>query len=122
MTGKEFRVLLAESAPGEAADCLRALYRGPHSTLELRIVSTLPTLVATIELRNSRHGAMPAAHGLARPEAIFLDLSLGQPDPLELVVFADIADKSYASRSGCCWRPNYGRPGRSAARREDQGR
>jgi diguanylate cyclase (GGDEF)-like protein len=98
MTGKRFRVLLAESAPGEAAEALRALYPGPDSSLELSIVSTIPTLVATIEL--------------AAPETIFFDLSLGKPDPLEavrrvhraapgipLIVFADIADKSYASRS-----------------------
>jgi hypothetical protein len=39
MTGKKFRVWSADSAPGEAADCLRALYPGPHSTLELSIVS-----------------------------------------------------------------------------------
>lgn len=70
MTGKKFRVLLAESAPGEAADGLRALYAGPDSTLELSSVSTLPTLVARIER--------------ARTEAIFLQLSLGNPDPLEL--------------------------------------
>jgi hypothetical protein len=75
MTGKKFRVLLAESVPGEAADCQRALYPGPDSTREWSSVATLPTLVATIER--------------ARPEAIFLDLSLGKPDPLELVVFAE---------------------------------
>ncbi|MGH9741691.1 MAG: GGDEF domain-containing protein [Candidatus Acidiferrum sp.] len=98
MTGKKFRVLLAEQAPGEAADSLRALYPGPDSPLELSIVSTMPTLLATTEL--------------AAPEAIFLDLSLGRPDPLDavrrvhraapgipLIVFADIADKSFASRS-----------------------
>jgi hypothetical protein len=98
MTGKKFRVLLAERAPGEAADSLRALYPGPDSRLELSIVSTLPTLVATIELD--------------APETIFFDLSLGKPDLLEavrrvrraalgipLIVFADVADKSYASRS-----------------------
>jgi hypothetical protein len=64
MTGKEFRVLLAESAPGEAANGLRALSPGPDSTLELSIVPTLPTLVATIEL--------------AAPGAMFLDLSPGE--------------------------------------------
>ena len=98
MTGKRFRVLLAESAPSEAAEALRVLYPGPDSSLELSIVSTIPTLVATIEL--------------AAPESIFFDLSLGKPDPLEavrrvhraapgipLIVFADIADKSYAARS-----------------------
>jgi len=98
MTRKKFRVLLAESAPGEAEESLRALYPGPDSTLQLNIVSTLSTLVATIDL--------------AAPETIFFDLSLGQPDPLDavrrihraapgipLIVFADVADKSCASRS-----------------------
>ncbi len=98
MFGKRFRVLLAEGAPGEAAASLYALYPGPESTLELSIVSTLSTLLATIEL--------------ASPETILLDLSLVKPDPLEavrrvhraapgipLIVFADIADKSYAARS-----------------------
>jgi diguanylate cyclase (GGDEF)-like protein len=98
MIGKRFRVLLAEGAPGEAATSLRALYPGPESILELSIVSTLSTLLATIEL--------------AAPETILLDLSLVKPDPLEavrrvhraapgipLIVFADVADKSYAARS-----------------------
>jgi len=98
MSEKKFRVLLAERAPREAEESLRALYPGPDSTLELSIVSTLAALIATIEL--------------AVPETIFFDLSLGKPDPLEavrrihraapqvpLVVFADVSDKSYASRS-----------------------
>lgn len=98
MTGKKFRVLLAESAPGEAAESLRAVYPEPDSKLELSAVSTIPTLLATIEL--------------ATPEAIFLDLALGRPDPLDavrrvhraapgipLIVFADVADKSFATRS-----------------------
>lgn len=98
MTRKKFRVLLAENSPEEAAVSLRALYPGPESTLELSTVSTLSTLIATIEL--------------TAPETIFLDLSLCKPDPLEavrrvhraapgipLIVFADVADKSYASRS-----------------------
>jgi diguanylate cyclase (GGDEF)-like protein len=98
MTGRKFHVLLAEGAPGEAAESLRALYPGADSALELRIVSTMSTLLAAIEL--------------AVPETIFLDLSLGKPDPVEavrrvhraapgipLIVFADLADKSYAARS-----------------------
>ena len=98
MTGKKFRVLLAEGDPGEAAESLRALYPEPGSTLELSIVSTVQTLLAALELD--------------APETIFLDLSLGRPDPLEavrrvrraapgipLIVFADLADKSYAARS-----------------------
>ncbi len=98
MAAKKFRVLLAEGAPGELEESLRELYSGSDSALELSIVSTLPTLLATIEL--------------TMPETIFLDLSLGKPDPLEavrrvcraapgipLIVFADIGDKSYAARS-----------------------
>jgi diguanylate cyclase (GGDEF)-like protein len=98
MSGGKFRVLLAEGGSGEAADYLRMLYPGPDSTLELSVVSTVSTLLATIEL--------------AAPETIFLDLSLGKPDPLDavrrvrraapgipLIVLADIADKSYAARS-----------------------
>jgi two-component system, cell cycle response regulator len=98
MTGKRFRVLLAESIPGEAATSLRALYPGPDSSLELSVVSTLSTLIASIEL--------------TAPETIFFDLSLAKPDALEavrrvhraapgipLIVFADIVDKSLAARS-----------------------
>jgi diguanylate cyclase (GGDEF)-like protein len=98
MIGKRFRVLLAERTPGEAAESLRALYPEPDSQLELSVVSTMPTLLATIEL--------------ADPETIFMDLSLGHPDPLNavrrvhraapgipLIIFADVADKTYASRS-----------------------
>jgi diguanylate cyclase (GGDEF)-like protein len=98
MSGKKFRVLLAESAPAEAEESLRTIYPGPESKLELTTVSTIPTLLATIEI--------------AEPETIFLDLSLCGPDPLEavrrvhraapgipLIVLADAADKSFASRS-----------------------
>jgi two-component system, cell cycle response regulator len=98
MAGKKFRVLLAGGSPGEAAESLRALYPWPDSTLELSLVSMLSMPVATIEL--------------AAPETIFLDLSIGRPDPLEavrrvhraapsipLIVFAGLADKSYATRS-----------------------
>lgn len=98
MTGRKFHVLLAEGAPGEAEESLRAIYPAPNSQLELSVVSSIPTLLATIEL--------------ASPETILLDLSLGLPDPLDavrrvhgaapdvpLIVFADVADKNYASRS-----------------------
>src|SRR5271168_2485590 len=98
MSGKKFRVLLAEGAPGEAAESLRALYPGPNSALELSVVLTLQALLASVEI--------------AAPESIFLDLSLAKPDPLEavrrvrraapgvpLIVFADLADKSFATRS-----------------------
>ena len=98
MPKRKFRVLLAESPPGKTAEALRAVYPEPDGQLELSVVSTMPTLLATIEL--------------AAPEVIFLDLSLGRPDPLDavrrahraapgvpLIVFADAADRSYASRS-----------------------
>jgi len=98
MSEKKYRVLLAESASGEAAESLRVLYPEPDGNLQLNVVSTIPTLLATIEL--------------AAPETIFFDLSLGRPDPLDavrrihraapgipLIVFADVEDKHYASRS-----------------------
>jgi len=98
MAKEKFRVLLAEGVPGEAAESLRALYPEPDGNLDLSIVSTIPTLLATVEL--------------AAPETIFFDLSLGRPDPLEavrrvhrtapgipLIVIADIEDKHLASRS-----------------------
>ncbi|HXJ06160.1 MAG TPA: diguanylate cyclase [Candidatus Acidoferrum sp.] len=97
MSGKKFRVLLAESGSGETEESLRALYPEPESQLELSVVSSIPTLLGTIDL--------------AAPETIFLDLSLGGPDPLDvvrrlhraapgipLIAFADVADKPYASR------------------------
>ncbi|HLZ51095.1 MAG TPA: diguanylate cyclase [Candidatus Acidoferrum sp.] len=98
MTGRKFRVLLAESTPGGAAECLRALYPEPEHQLELSVVCTMQTLLATIEL--------------AMPETILLDLSLGRPDPLDavrrvhraapgipLIVLAESADQTYAARS-----------------------
>lgn len=98
MSGKKFRVLLAEGTTGEAEESLRRIYPGPESKLELSTVSTVSTLLATIEL--------------AEPEAIFLDLALCGAEPLEtvrrvhraapgipLIVLADAANKSFASRS-----------------------
>jgi diguanylate cyclase (GGDEF)-like protein len=98
MSGKNFRVLLAEGFPREAEGSLLSIYPGPDSKLELTVVSTIPTLLATI--------------GLAAPETIFLDLALCGADPLEavrhvhrmapgipLIVFADAAQKSVAVRS-----------------------
>lgn len=97
MAEKKFRLLLAERTRGEISELLQALYPEPNSKLELSAVSTLPTLLATIEL--------------AAPEAILLDLSLGRPSPADavrrvhraapgipLIVFADLADRSYAAR------------------------
>jgi diguanylate cyclase len=98
MSGKKFRVLLAEGAPREAEGSLLTIYPGPDSKLELTVVSTIPTLLATIEL--------------AEPETIFLDLALCGADPLEavrhvhraapgipLIVLADAAHKGFAARS-----------------------
>jgi GGDEF domain-containing protein len=98
MSGKKLRVLLAEGAPQEAEGSLLTLYPGPDSKLELTVVSTIPTLLATIEL--------------AAPETIFLDLALCGADPLEtvrhvrraapgipLIVLADAAHKGFAARS-----------------------
>lgn len=96
MTEKRFRVLVAERTRGELAELLQTLYPEPGTQLELSVVSTLPTLLATIEL--------------ASPEAILLDLSLGRPNPVDavrrvhraapripLIVIADLADRSHAA-------------------------
>lgn len=98
MDEKTVRILVAEDSPGEIAEALRTIFPEPDSRVELSLVSTIPTLLATLELET--------------PEAIFLELSLGGPEPLEgvrrvhraapgipLIVFADTADKSNASRS-----------------------
>lgn len=94
----KFRVLVAENAPGEVARALRAIFPELESSLELNAVSTIPTLLATIDM--------------AAPEAVFLDLSLARPDVLDgvrrvhraapgipLIVCADATEKSSATRS-----------------------
>lgn len=98
MDEREFRVLVAEDAPGEVVGALRAIFPEPGSRLELSAVSTIPTLMATIDV--------------AMPEAIFLDLSLGRPDVLNgvrrvhrgapgipLIVCADATEKGVATQS-----------------------
>jgi two-component system, cell cycle response regulator len=98
MSDKKLRVLLAEANPGEAAAALRAIYPEGKSSLELTNVSSVSTLLATLEIIN--------------PEVIFLDLSLTHPEPLDsvrrihrsapevpLVVLADPANKDCAVRS-----------------------
>lgn len=95
---KQLRVLVAEDAREETARALRAAFPDAESRLELSTVCTVPTLLATIEL--------------GPPEVVFLDLSLGHPDPLDavrrvhraapgipLIVCADVAEKAAASRS-----------------------
>lgn len=94
----KFRVLVAENAPGEVARALRAVFPEAEGRLDLNAVSTIPTLLATVDM--------------AAPEAVFLDLSLARPDVLDgvrrvhraapgipLIVCADATEKSSATRS-----------------------
>lgn len=98
MTAKKFRVLLAEGNPGETEKSLRALFPEPDSMLELSTVTSVATLLPTIEL--------------ADPEVVLFDLSLGRPDPMAavrsvhraapgvpLIAIADSTEKNYAARS-----------------------
>jgi diguanylate cyclase (GGDEF)-like protein len=98
MNEKKLHVLLAEADADETATALRALYAKVQDGLELTNVSSVSTLIATLEIVN--------------PEVIFLDLSLAQPDPLDgirrvhrsapsvpLIVVADSSDKDCAVRS-----------------------
>ena len=98
MDERKVRVLVAEDGPGEVAGALRAIQPEPGSRLELTSVSTIPTLLATIDL--------------ALPEALFLDLSLARPHVLDavrrvhraapgipLIVCADATEKDDATRS-----------------------
>jgi diguanylate cyclase (GGDEF)-like protein len=97
MNEKKLRILLAEVEPGETAAALRALYSEGQDGLELTNVSSVSTLVATLEIAN--------------PEVILLDLALGHPNPLDavrrvhrsapaapLIVLADPVDKDCAAR------------------------
>jgi diguanylate cyclase (GGDEF)-like protein len=97
MSEKKLRILLAEGLSGETAASLRALYPGDQDGLELTNVSSVSTLIATLEIAN--------------PEVILLDLSLAQPDPVDavrrvhrsapaapLIVLADAGDKECAVR------------------------
>jgi diguanylate cyclase (GGDEF)-like protein len=96
MTDKKLRVLLAEGGNGEAAQSLRALFPETSGGLDLTTVSTINTLLPTVNVVN--------------PEVLLLDLALTQPDPLDcirrvhrsapgvpLIVFADLADKEQAA-------------------------
>lgn len=95
MTEKKVRVLLAEGESGEAAAALRALFPEETGGLELTVVSTLSTLIPTVEVVN--------------PEIILLDLALAHPDPTDfvrhvhravpavpLIVFADPGERECA--------------------------
>jgi diguanylate cyclase (GGDEF)-like protein len=98
MSKKKLRVLLAEGDPTETTAALRELYPESQDGLELTIVSTIATLIATIESAN--------------PEILLVDLTLAHPDPLEavrrvhrsapevsLIVLADSSDKHCAELS-----------------------
>jgi diguanylate cyclase (GGDEF)-like protein len=98
MTERSLRVLLAEGTSGEAAASLRALFPEGQHRLDLTVVSTISTLIPTINV--------------VKPEVIFLDLSLARPYPrdvvrrvhrsapaIPLIVFADVADKDSAAQS-----------------------
>jgi two-component SAPR family response regulator len=69
MKEKKLHVLLAEAHPDETASALRALYPEKQDGLELTNVSSVSTLIATLEIVN--------------PDVIFLDLSIAQVDPLD---------------------------------------
>src|SRR5260370_35272359 len=71
MTQRRLRLLLAEGNPGEAAAALHALYSGNDPGLDLTVVSTVGTLLATI-----KGGG---------PEVILLDLSLNLREPMDAV-------------------------------------
>jgi diguanylate cyclase (GGDEF)-like protein len=96
MNDRKLRVLLAEGASGEAAQALRALFPETSGGLDLTIVSSLTTLLPTINVVD--------------PEVLLLDLALIRPDSLDsvrrvhrsapavpLIVFGDPADKQQAA-------------------------
>ncbi len=98
MTQRRLRLLLAEGSSGEAAAALHALYAGNDPGVDLTVVSTVATLLATIKVVD--------------PEVILLDLSLYLREPMDavhlvhrtapgvpLVVFADPTQKSQAIHS-----------------------
>jgi diguanylate cyclase (GGDEF)-like protein len=98
MTQRRLRLLLAEGNSGEAAAALHALYSENNPGLDLTVVSTVATLLATIKVVD--------------PEVILLDLSLNLREPMDavhlghrtapgvpLVVFADPAEKAQAIHS-----------------------
>ena len=71
MSERSLRVLVAEDPLGEAGTSLRLLFPERDQKLDLTAVSCIATLFPTIHV--------------VAPEVILLDLSLAQPDPLEVV-------------------------------------
>src|ERR1700680_2051924 len=97
MTQKRLRVLLAEADSSETTEALRALYPETEKGMELTVVSTVATLLATI--------------GVVKPEIILLDLSMSLREPRDavhlvhrtapgvpLIVIAESARKQQAER------------------------
>lgn len=98
MKERRLRLLLAEGSPGEAAAALHELYAGKDPGLDLTVVSTIATLLATIKVVD--------------PEVILLDLAMNLREPMDavhlihrtapgvpLIVFADPTEKEQAVRS-----------------------
>jgi len=98
MIEKRLRILVAEDAPGDIANAVKFVFTDPENQLELSVVSTVPTLLASLEL--------------AAPEVIFLDLALGRPDfadavkrvhraapGVPLIACAEVSEKAAAARS-----------------------
>jgi diguanylate cyclase (GGDEF)-like protein len=98
MTQKRLRVLVAEAGSSETTEALRALYPEAEKGLEVTVVSTVATLLATIKVVD--------------PEVILLDLSLNLREPMDavhlihrtapgvpLIVFTDPAQKEQAAHS-----------------------
>ena len=71
MSERSLRILLAENPPGEAGTSLRLLFPENEQRLDLTVVSCIATLFPTIHV--------------VAPEVVLFDLSLAQPDPLEVV-------------------------------------
>ena len=98
MMQRRLRLLLAEGSPGETTAALHALYAGSDPGVDLTVVSTVATLLATIKVVD--------------PEVILLDLSLNLREPMDavhlvhrtapgvpLVAIADPAKKQQAINS-----------------------
>lgn len=98
MTNQRTRILLAEGGSGEVSQRLRDLFAERESGLELTVVSTVATLIPTINV--------------VCPEVILMDLALAMPDAIDgvrrvhrcapgvpLIVFADAENKIAAAQS-----------------------
>jgi diguanylate cyclase (GGDEF)-like protein len=97
MSGPNLRLLLAENNVTGMAETLRTLCGQSERGLEMTVTSSLEDLIPAIKL--------------AGPDAVLLDLSLAQPDPLEvvrrvhreapgvpLIVVAEAAEKDSAAQ------------------------